>query len=98
MKNRGWLFKRLNLNLRAEVIINISLLMLVAILLIGYTVSKINEKNILREKVNNAAGTVKDLQAILDFNFRGGKGLSLTSAAVTKELQDFVPYYLRERG
>ena len=39
-----WLFKKLNLSLRIEVIINISFLMLAAILLIGFTISKINER------------------------------------------------------
>src|SRR5512139_656839 len=98
MKNRGWLFKRLNLSLRAEVIINISLLMLVAILLIGYTVSKINEKNILGEKINSAVGMVRDFQAVVDFTFKSAGDLSAASPQTRRELQEFVFLYTKERG
>ena len=51
MKQGFWLFKKINLSLRIEVIINISLLMLAAILLIGFTISKIDERNIIQEKI-----------------------------------------------
>ena len=98
MKTRGWLFKRLNLSLRAEVIINISLLMLVAILLIGYTVSKINEKNILGEKINSAVGMVRDFQAVIDFTFKSAGDLSAASPQTRRELQEFVLLYAKERG
>jgi hypothetical protein len=47
----SWLFKKINLGLRMEVIANISILMLAAILLIGFTIAKINEQNIIDEKV-----------------------------------------------
>jgi energy-converting hydrogenase Eha subunit F len=50
MRNQSWSFKKLNLNLRMEILINISLLMLAAILLIGFTMSKINERRILYER------------------------------------------------
>ncbi len=43
MKERPWLFKKLNISLRAEVIINISFLMLAAILLIGFTGERLIE-------------------------------------------------------
>jgi two-component system NtrC family sensor kinase len=49
MKHISWLFRKLNLNLRAEVIINISVLMLAAILLIGFTISQVSEKNIIQD-------------------------------------------------
>ena len=47
----NWLFRKLNLGLRTEVVINISFLMVAAILLIGFTISKINERNIEEEKI-----------------------------------------------
>ncbi len=50
MKRSLWLFKKVDLGLRTEVIINISFLMLAAILLIGFTISNINEESIVREK------------------------------------------------
>jgi hypothetical protein len=98
MKNQPWLFKKLNLNLRAEVIINISLLMLAAILLIGFTISKVNEKNIIREKIKHGQDMVKDFQAIIDFMLRDKKGYSLAHPQIKKELQDFTLFYLKERG
>ena len=50
MKSRLWLFKTINFRLRTEVIINISFLMLAAILLIGFTIAHINERNIVQER------------------------------------------------
>ena len=67
MKNQSWLFKKLNLSLRMEIIINISLLMMAAILLIGFTISKINEKKIIQEKVENGERMIQDFQVIIDF-------------------------------
>ena len=53
MGKGNWLFRKIGLSLRTEVIINISLLMLAAILLIGFTTAKINEKNLIQEKIKN---------------------------------------------
>jgi len=47
----NWLFKKINLSLRTEVIVNISFVILEAILLIGFTVSKVNECNMVEEKI-----------------------------------------------
>jgi two-component system NtrC family sensor kinase len=98
VKLQSWLFKKLNLSLRLEVITNISLLMLVAILLIGFTISKMNERNILQEKIRSGEGMVKDFQTIIDFLARGQRGFSLADLGVKKELQDFVSIYARERS
>lgn len=98
MKHQLWLFRKLNLSLRMEIIINISLLMLVAILLIGFTLSKMNEKNILQEKIKSAEGMIKDFQAILDFMARGRETFSLGDPAVQKEIQDFAQIYIKEKG
>lgn len=93
-----WLFRKLNLSLRTEIIINISLLMLVAILLIGFTISKMNEKNILQEKIKNGDGIIRDFQAMIDFMFREKKEVSFADPHLRKELQDFARIYTKGRG
>ncbi len=98
MGERNWLFKRINLGLRTEVIINISLLMLAAILLIGFTISKINERNIIEEKIRNGEGMIKDFQAIIDFISKDKKESSFYQPHLKKEIQDFARLYTREKG
>jgi signal transduction histidine kinase len=98
MKRSFWLFKKINLNLRSEVIINISFLMLAAILLIGFTISKINERNIIREKIKYGERMIQDFQTILDFMSKEKKEFTLDSPLVKKELQDFVHIYVKEKG
>jgi len=98
MTQKSWLFKKINLGLRTEVIINISLLMLAAILLIGFTISKINERNIIEEKIRNGEGMIQDFQAIIDFVSRDKKEISLNHPHLKKEVQDFARLYIKERG
>ena len=93
-----WLFKKLNLGLRTEIIFNISLLMLAAILLIGFSISKITEKNILEEKIRNVEGMMRDFQSIIDFISRDKKDLSLAHPFLKKEIQEFVHIYRKEQG
>jgi hypothetical protein len=97
MKNI-WLFKKLNLGLRTEVIINISFLMLAAILLIGFTLSEINEKIIKQEKIRYGERMIQDFQGIMDFISRDKKEFSLDDPLNKKEVQDFVRTYIREKG
>ncbi len=94
----NWLFKRINLSLRTEVIVNISLLMLAAILLIGFTISKVNERNIVEEKIRNGGAMVQDFQAIIDFLSKDNKEISLNHPHLKKEIQDFVRLYIKEKG
>jgi hypothetical protein len=94
----SWLFKKLSLSLRTEVIINISLLMLAAILLIGFTISKVSEKNFLRERVRYAEGVVQDFQAVIDFLVRERKEASLTHSAVQQEILEFARLFMKERA
>jgi two-component system NtrC family sensor kinase len=93
-----WLFKKIDLNLRAEIIINISLLMLAAILLIGFTISKVNEGNIIEEKIRNGKGTIQDFQVIIDFIYRDIKDVSLDQPNLKKELEEFVRIYTKQKG
>jgi two-component system NtrC family sensor kinase len=93
-----WLLKRLNLGLRAEVIINISFLMLAAILLIGVTISEVNERYIIQEKIRYGERMVQDFQTILDFVSRDKKGFPLDDPLVQNEIQDFAQIYTKEKG
>lgn len=97
MKN-SWLFRSLQLSLRTEIIINISLLMMAAILLIGFTMSKINEKRILHEKIESGGRMVQDFQVMIDFIALNKKEFSLTHPNIKKEIQEFVQVYTRERA
>jgi signal transduction histidine kinase len=97
MKNI-WLFKKLNLGLRAEVIINISFLMVAAILLIGFTIFKINEKSIIQEKIRYGERMVQDFQIVMDFISRDKKEFAMDSPLIKKEVQDFVRTYIKEKG
>lgn len=98
MLKTSWLFRKLSLSLRTEVVINISLLMLAAILLIGFSISKVSEKNIFREKVRYGEGVVQDFQAIIDFMVRERKEVSLSHPAVQQEIQEFARLFMKERG
>jgi signal transduction histidine kinase len=97
MKN-FWLFKKINLGLRTEVIINISFLMLAAILLIGFTISNINERSIIQAKTGYGKRMLQDFQAIIDFMSRDKKEFTLNHPHSKKQIQDFVHLYLREKG
>ena len=97
MKNI-WLFKKLNLSLRTEVVLNISFLMVAAILLIGFTISEINERNIKQEKIRYGEKMIQDFQTIMDFISRDKKEFTLSHPLVQNEVQDFVRLYIKEKG
>lgn len=98
MKKVSWLFKRLDLSLKTEVIINISLLMLAAIFLIGFTTTKVNEKNILREKTTNAEAVVQDIQTFIEFLIREKQPISFTHPSLIEEIQEFINTYGKKRN
>jgi len=93
-----WLFRNLNLNLRAELIVNIAVLILAAVLLIGFTLFKISERNVIGEKIRYGEEMIQDLQAILDFMMRDKRDYSLKDPEVRKEVSDFVRLYSRDKG
>ncbi len=93
-----WLFKKIDLGLRTEVIINISFLMLAAILLMGFTISKIVEKNIVQEKVRYGERMVQGFQSMIDFISRDKKEFSLGHPISKEEVQDFVHVYAKGKG
>jgi hypothetical protein len=94
----SWLFKKLNLGLRTEVVINISFLMLAAILLIGFTISKINERNIEQEKIRYGQRMIQDFQTMMDFMSRDKKGFTLDHPLVQTDTQDFIRIYAKEKA
>jgi len=93
-----WLFRKLSLGLRAEVVINISFLMLAAILLIGFTISKVVERDILQEKVRHGERMVQDFQTIVDFVSRDRREFALNHPNVKREVQDLADLYLRKKS
>ncbi len=97
MRKPSWLFRKLQLSVRTEVIINISVLMLAAILLIGFTISKINETRILHEKKESGERMVQDFQVMIDYIALNRKEFSLNHPVVKKEVQDFIQVYSKER-
>ncbi len=98
MKKPSWLFKRLNLTLRTEVVINIALLMLVAIFLIGFTTSKANERNILQTKIRQSQEMMQDFQNLIEFLFLDKREWNLSSPIIRNGIQDFILIYRKERA
>ena len=94
----SWLFRKLNLGLRTEVVVNISFLMLAAILLIGFTISKINERNIEQEKIRYGQRMIQDFQTIMDFMSRDKRGFTLENPIVQNDTEDFVRIYTKEKA
>ena len=74
---------------------NISFIMLAAILLIGFTISKVNERHILQEKIRYGERMIQDFQTIMDFVSRDKKNFTLDSPPVREEVQHFVNLYVK---
>ncbi len=98
MRQGSWLFRKLNLNLRVEVIISISFLMLATILLIGFTIFKITERNIIQEKIRYGERMIQDFQIIMDFISRENNEFKLNNPFVKNEIQHFLYAYIKEKG
>jgi two-component system, NtrC family, sensor kinase len=92
----NWLFKRIDLSLRAEVIINISLLMLAAILLIGFTVTRVSEKNILQEKVRDGERMVQEVQSLIDFLGRDRREAASFESLIHRDGRDYLLLFVRK--
>jgi len=60
-----------------EVILNITLLVIAAILLVGISMLKLNERNILNQKVEGSRFIVRSIQNTLEFMFKGEGNPSL---------------------
>lgn len=97
MKKPSWLFKRLNLTLRTEVIINTSLLMLAAIFLIVFTTSKANEANIIQGRIRIYEGMIQDFQTVVDYMISEKKEWDFNHPLLRKEIQNFIQFFGKER-
>ncbi len=84
-----WLFKKLAVGLRVEVILNITLLVIAAILLVGISMLKLNERNILNQKVGGSWFIVNSIQNTMNLMFKGEKNHSLAGPS----LQGLVEMY-----
>ena len=81
-----------------EVLVNLSLLMLAAILLIGFTMTKIHEKNIMEEKVRYGEGMILNVQAAIEWLLRNKTGFSFSDPVVQQELQEFIRILIKDKG
>jgi len=89
-----WLFRRLTIGLRTEIVLNILILVAASLLLIGFTVLKVTEKAILDEKV--AAGQIivtslqKVIGAVESENWRHDPALARMVSGLSRlvEIQD----------
>jgi len=72
--------------------------MLAAILLIGFTISKINERHVIQEKIRYGERMIQDFQTIIDFISRDKKKFTLDHPLVREEVQDFVHIYIKEKA
>jgi two-component system NtrC family sensor kinase len=46
-----WLFRKIQMGLRTEIVLNIAVLMVASLLLVGFTIFKVSEQEILRQKI-----------------------------------------------
>jgi len=46
-----WLFRKIHMGLRTEIVLNISILMIASLLLVGFTILKVSEQEILEQKI-----------------------------------------------
>jgi hypothetical protein len=72
VKRPAWLFRKLKVGLRTEIILNLALLMTGALLLVGFSIMKIHERDILEQKVRNGKTIVQSVQNSIDL-YRTGR-------------------------
>ncbi len=83
------MFRKLTVGLRIELILNITLLVIAAILLVGISMLKLNERNILNQKVEGSWFIVRSIQNTIDYMFKGEGNPSLAGPS----LQGLVEMY-----
>ena len=76
MKRPAWLFQKFRVGLRTEIILNLALLMTGALLLVGFGIIKIHERDILEQKVRNGKIIVRSVQNSIDLYQRENIDLS----------------------
>jgi two-component system NtrC family sensor kinase len=86
---RDWIFRKLAVGLRVEIILNMTLLVIAAILLVGISMLKLNERNILNQKVKGSWFIVRSIQNTMNLMFEGEGNPSLPGSS----LQGLVAMY-----
>jgi len=76
VKRPAWLFQKFRVGLRTEIILNLALLMTGALLLVGFGIIKIHERDILEQKVRNGKIIVRSVQNSIDLYQRENIDLS----------------------
>jgi signal transduction histidine kinase len=82
MGRDSWLFRKLAVGLRVEIILNMTLLVIAAILLVGISMLKLNERNILNQKVEGSWFIVRSIQNAVNLMSRGQGNPSLADASL----------------
>src|SRR4030042_5623531 len=57
-----WLFRKIHLGLRTEIVLNIAVLMVASLLLVGFTILKVSEQEILEQKIAGSRIVLVSLQ------------------------------------
>jgi len=60
-----WLFRRITVGLRFEIVVNIVILVVASLLLIGFTILKVSEKTILDQKIEEGHIILSSLQRVI---------------------------------
>jgi len=68
---RDRLFRKLAVGLRLEIILNMTLLVIAAILLVGISMLKLSERNILNQKIEGSWFIVHSIQNTMNLMFKG---------------------------
>jgi signal transduction histidine kinase len=89
MVRNSWLFRKLAVGLRVEIILQLTLLVIAAILLVGIFMLKLNRDNILNQKVEGSWFIVNSIQNTMNLMFKGQGNPSLADPA----LQGLVEMY-----
>ncbi len=66
MKRPAWLLRKFKFGLRTEIILNLALLMTGAMLLVGFSIMKIHERDILEQKLKNGKLILSSIQDSID--------------------------------
>jgi signal transduction histidine kinase len=76
------LFRKLAVGLRVEIILNMTLLVIAAILLVGISMLKLNERNILNQKVEGSWFIVNSIQNRMNLMLKGQGNPSLADLSL----------------
>lgn len=79
---RDRLFRKLSVGLRLEIILNMTLLVIAAILLVGISMLKLSERNILNQKIEGSWFIVHSIQNTMNLMFKGKGNPFLAGSAL----------------